>query len=163
MELLNEDGVDLDSLQRDIETLRRGFAGGKKLGIVIISEGASPYYDTEFVRRIMEAEARGAFEVRQTILGHLQRGGVPTAFDRIQGSRLGAHAARQIMEDIAEGRADVSVIGIEERGVVITSFQEASSIMDWACGRPREQSFMLWRRLADTLAKPGPGAALPLP
>jgi 6-phosphofructokinase 1 len=162
MELLNEDGITLNTLQRDIEILRRGFAGGKKLGIVIISEGASQYYDTEFVRRIMEAEANGAFEVRQTILGHLQRGGVPTAFDRVQGSRLGAHATRQIIEDITQGRADVSVIGIEQRGVMVTEFKEASTQMDWACGRPNEQSFMQWRKLADTLAKPGPGAALPL-
>jgi hypothetical protein len=103
MELLNEDGITLDSLRHDIETLRQGFAQGKKLGIVIISEGASPHYDTEFVRRIMEAESGGQFEVRQTILGHLQRGGAPTAFDRVQGSRLGAHAARQIMQDIESG------------------------------------------------------------
>ena len=109
----------------------------------------------------MEAEADGAFEVRQAILGHLQRGGVPTAFDRVQGSRLGAHATRQIMDDIAQGRGDVSVIGIEERGVVVTPFQAAAAKMDWSCGRPNEQSFMLWRKLADTLAKPGPGESMP--
>ena len=120
----------------------RGFAAGKKLGIVIMSEEASPYYDTDFVRRIMEAEADGAFDVRQSILGHLQRGGVPTAFDRIQGSRLGAHAARQIMADIAAGRADVSVIGILKRGVVVTPFEEAMETMDWQNERPKEQAFM---------------------
>ncbi len=157
MELLPEDGIHLDTLRRDIETLRRGFAGGKKLGIVIMSENASPYYDTDFVRRIMEAEAEGAFEVRQTILGHLQRGGVPTAFDRIQGSRLGAHAARQLMADIAAGRADVNVIGIQKRGVVVTPYEEAMEGFDWANERPKEQAFLQWRKLADTLAKPGPG------
>lgn len=157
MELLPEDGIHLDSLRRDIETLRRGFAGGKKLGIVIISENASPYYNTDFVRRIMEAEAEGAFEVRQTILGHLQRGGAPTAFDRIQGSRLGAHAARQLLADIAAGRADVNVIGIQKRGVVVTPYEEAMAGFDWENERPKEQAFLQWRKLADTLAKPGPG------
>lgn len=157
MELLPEDGIHLDTLRRDIETLRRGFAGGKKLGIVIMSEHASPYYDTDFVRRIMEAEAEGTFEVRQTILGHLQRGGVPTAFDRIQGSRLGAHAARQLLADIAAGRADVNVIGIQSRGVVVTPYEEAMAGFDWENERPKEQAFLRWRKLADTLAKPGPG------
>lgn len=157
MELLPEDGIHLDSLRRDIETLRRGFAGGKKLGIVIISENASRYYNTDFVRRIMEAEAEGAFEVRQTILGHLQRGGVPTAFDRIQGSRLGAHAARQLLTDIAAGRADVNVIGIQKRGVMVTPYEEAMAEFDWENERPKEQTFLQWRKLADTLAKPGPG------
>ena len=52
------------------------------------------------------------------------------------------------------------MIGIEQRGVVITPFQDAAAEMDWACGRPNEQSFMLWRKLADTLAKPGPGNTL---
>ncbi len=158
MELLNEDGITLDSLRHDIETLRQGFAQGKKLGIVIISEGASPHYDTEFVRRIMEAESDGQFEVRQTILGHLQRGGAPTAFDRVQGSRLGAHAARQIMQDIESGNTDINVIGIERRGVAITPYKEAMTEMDWICGRPKEQSFMNWRNLVDTLAKPDPVA-----
>lgn len=156
MELLPEDGIHLDTLRRDIETLRRGFAGGKKLGIVVMSEHASPYYDTDFVRRIMEAEAEGAFEVRQTILGHLQRGGVPTAFDRIQGSRLGAHAARQLLADIDAGCTDVNVIGIQRRGVMVTAYEDAMEGFDWGSERPKEQAFLQWRALADTLAKPGP-------
>ena len=56
----------------------------------------------------------------------------------------------------AAGRTDVSVIGILERGVVITPFSEAMEIMDWKNERPNEQAFMQWRRLADTLAKPEP-------
>ena len=159
MELLPEDGITLDALRRDIDILRRGFQAGKKLGIVIIAEEASPYYDTDFVRRIMEAEAAGAFDVRPSILGYLQRGGMPTPFDRIQGSRLGARAAQQIMADIAAGRTDVSVIGILERGVVITPFSEAMATMDWENERPKEQAFMKWRGLADTLAKPEPSGS----
>ena len=161
MELLPEDGITLETLQQDTHTLRAGFQRGKKLGIVVISENASRYYDTRFVRRVMEAEADAAFEVRECILGHLQRGGVPSAFDRIQGSRLGARAARQIMDDIAAGRTDANVVGILDRGVVVTPFDEAMAQMDWANGRPKEQTFLQWRRLADTLAKPGPGWASP--
>jgi 6-phosphofructokinase 1 len=159
MELLPEDNAAIETLLRDVETLREGFRKGKKLGIVVMSENAFPYYDTQFVRRVMEAEANGAFEVRECILGHLQRGGVPTAFDRIQGSRLGAHAARHIMADIAAGRADVNVIGILRRGVVVTPFEEALAQFDWENERPVEQAFLQWRNLADTLAKPGPQGA----
>ena len=112
MELLPEDGISLQDLMRDTEMLRRGFQSGKKLGIVIIAEETSPYYDTDFVRRVIDAESGGAFDVRECILGHLQRGGAPTAFDRIQGARLGARAAQQIMEDITAGRDHVTVIGL---------------------------------------------------
>ena len=157
MELLPEDNATLETLLRDTELLREGFRKGKKLGIVIMSENAFPYYDTEFVRRVMEAESNAAFEVRESILGHLQRGGVPTAFDRIQGSRLGAHAAKQIMSDIAEKRTGAQVVGIMRRGVVFTPFAEALAQMDWENWRPKEQPFLQWRGLADTLAKPGPG------
>ncbi len=157
MQLLSEDGINLHMLQEDIALLRHGFEGGKKLGIVIIAEQVSPYYDTDFVRRIMEAEAQGQFDVRQVILGHLQRGGVPTAFDRVQGSRLGAHAARRLMADIDAGKTDVCVVGLQRRGIEETGFDEAMAQMDWDHGRPREQAWMSWRDLAETLAKPGPG------
>jgi 6-phosphofructokinase 1 len=124
---------------------------------VVMSEGASQYYDANFVRRVMEAEGGGSFDVRTIILGHLQRGGVPTAFDRIQGTRLGYWAAKQIMEDMQAGRPDANVIGIRRRGAVVTPLGQAMAEMDWQTGRPREEPFMAWRNLADTLAKPGPG------
>lgn len=157
MQLLSEDGINLRMLQEDISLLRHGFEGGKKLGIVIIAEQVSPYYDTDFVRRIMEAEAQGQFDVRQVILGHLQRGGVPTAFDRVQGSRLGAYAAHHLMNDIDTGSTDVCVVGLLRRGIEATPFLDAMALMDWDHGRPQEQAWMAWRDLAQTLAKPGPG------
>jgi 6-phosphofructokinase 1 len=158
MEILPEDNPTIDTLQEDIALLREGFRKGKKLGIVIMSEHAFAYYDTEFVRRIMSAEADSAFEVRESILGHLQRGGVPHAFDRVQGSRLGAEAARQIMQDIAAKRADASVIGIQKRGVVVTPLEKAMAEIDWVEWRPIAQAWLDWRTLADTLAQPGPNS-----
>jgi 6-phosphofructokinase 1 len=157
MELLAEDNATLETLLRDVEQLREGFRRGKKLGIVVMSEDAFRYYDTDFVRRVMEAEADGAFEVRTAILGHLQRGGVPTAFDRMEGSRLGAHAARQIMADVAAGRTGANVIGIVDQEVVVTPFAEAMAQVDWENWRPKDQTWLTWRSLAHTLAKPGPG------
>jgi 6-phosphofructokinase 1 len=157
MEILPEDMVTLEVLLKDVKRLKAGFECGKKLGLIIMAEEASPHYDSNFVRRIMEAECEGAFDVRIAILGHMQRGGVPTAFDRIQGSRLGAWAARQIMADIAAGRTSANVIGILRRGVVITPLADAMALMDWTFERPLVASFLRWRSLADTLAKPGPG------
>ncbi len=65
MELLPEDGITLDdAAARHRASCAAASQAGKKLGIVIMSEEASPYYDTDFVRRIMDAEADGAFDVR---------------------------------------------------------------------------------------------------
>jgi 6-phosphofructokinase 1 len=157
MELLAEDDATVETLLRDVEQLREGFRRGKKLGIVVMSEDAFRYYDIDFVRRVMEAEADGAFEVRTAVLGHLQRGGVPSAFDRVEGSRLGAYAARQIMADIDDCKTEANVIGIIDQEVVITPFGEAMDQVDWVNWRPREQAWLKWHSLADTLARPGPG------
>jgi hypothetical protein len=75
----------------------------------------------------------------------------------VEGSRLGAYAAHQIMGDITAGRTDANVIGIVNQEVVVTPFIEAMAQVDWENWRPREQSWLEWRALADTLAKPGQG------
>ncbi len=61
------------------------------------------------------------------------------------------------MADIAAGRADVTVIGISQRGIVVTALTEAMAQMDWVNWRPKDQAWLEWRKLADTLARPGPG------
>ena len=53
--------------------------------------------------------------------------------------------------------ADVCVVGLQRRGVEATPFVDAMALMDWGHGRPKEQAWMAWRGLAETLAKPGPG------
>ena len=121
MELLNEDGITPDSLRHDIETLRQGFAQQETRHRS--SRGRRPTM-TQSSRCIMEAESGGQFEVRQTILGHLQRG----VRDRARpGARqpVGAHAAQQIMQDIESGNTDINVIGIERRSVAVTPYKEA--------------------------------------
>ena len=62
--------------------------------IAVIAEG-SPVKTIEFVDYLNNQKAVG-FEVRLTILGHIQRGGSPSAFDRVLGTRLGAFAVDMI-------------------------------------------------------------------
>lgn len=45
-----------------------------------------------------EIKARTGYDVRTTVLGHIQRGGTPTAYDRVLATRYGVHAARAIHE-----------------------------------------------------------------
>ena len=85
---LPEEGIKLSDLQQDVEVLCRGFQAGKKLGLVIRSEYANSVYTTQFICSLYEEEGRDTFDVRPAILGHLQQGGDPSAFDRIQATRL---------------------------------------------------------------------------
>ena len=63
------------------------------------------------------------FDVRVTILGHLQRGGMPTAFDRILASRLGVAA----IEALKEGQRNV-MIGVRNDQIVYVPFSKAIKI-----------------------------------
>ncbi|MGB9886625.1 MAG: 6-phosphofructokinase [Moorellales bacterium] len=76
-----------------VEQIRRGRRRGKLHSIVLVAEGAASA--VELGRQIAE---RTELETRVTILGHIQRGGSPTAFDRIAASRLGARAVELLLE-----------------------------------------------------------------
>jgi 6-phosphofructokinase 1 len=96
---------------RVVEKVRERESLGLRFSIVVVGEGARPIGGTESTveheghgkqarlggageRLAREIDAlRVGHEVRVTVLGHLQRGGSPTAFDRLLGTRLGAHAA----------------------------------------------------------------------
>src|SRR5690606_1955770 len=70
-----------------VEKLKRGQARGKLHSIIIVAEGVGSAF--EVARKI---EKLAETDTRVTVLGHLQRGGTPTAMDRILASRMGAEA-----------------------------------------------------------------------
>ena len=90
--------------------LRRRHSRGRYFSIVVVAEGATPREGTMEVvsgprdefgherlggigqRLEREIEERTGFETRTTVLGHIQRGGTPTAFDRVLATRLGIAA-----------------------------------------------------------------------
>jgi len=79
--------------------LRRRHERGRSFSIVVVSEGATPREGTmQTVRGAAtdafghEIEQRTGYETRVTILGHVQRGGTPTAFDRVLATRFGVAA-----------------------------------------------------------------------
>ena len=69
----------------------KAYERGKRHAVVVVAEGAA-YDAAALARYFREHDERLGFEVRTTILGHVQRGGVPTTADRLLGSRLGAAA-----------------------------------------------------------------------
>jgi 6-phosphofructokinase 1 len=77
------------------KALREGYLHGKTHAIVVVAEGAK-YNATLLAERLRAMTSVTGFEPRVTILGHIQRGGSPSAFDRILATRLGAAAVEQI-------------------------------------------------------------------
>ncbi len=158
---LNEEGVTLDDLRTDLQHLREGFLGGKRLGLVIRNELANSIYTTNFMASLLGEEGAELFEVRQAILGHLQQGGNPTPFDRIQASRLAARCTEWILEEAMGGRDGVVFIGAAGGATGMTSFEDFPRLIDAEHQRPREQWWMALRPIARILAQPGPSADVP--
>jgi 6-phosphofructokinase 1 len=74
------------------ERMKNNFTKGKRHSIIVVAEGAAKGEDVS--QKITELSG---IEARVTVLGHIQRGGTPTAVDRILASRLGDFAVRQLM------------------------------------------------------------------
>lgn len=90
--------------------LRRGLDRGKVHSIIVVAEGAVSGFEVA-----KDIERHMGLETRVTVLGHVQRGGAPTAFDRLIASRLGAKA----VDSLLAGGADL-VMGIKGDAVVST-------------------------------------------
>lgn len=110
--LIPEANYDLEDV---IAKLKRGHDRGKKHSIIVVAEGVGS--GVEFGQKIQEATQ---FETRVSVLGHIQRGGSPTAFDRVLASRLGARAVELLIEGKG-GRA----VGIQQNRLVDHDIIEA--------------------------------------
>ena len=113
--IIPEDRTDADQLEQFIS---RGFRKTKNSSIVIVSESQKNGGAMHYAERVKKEYPQ--YEVRVSILGHLQRGGSPSAFDRILASRLGVGAIQALLE----GQRNV-LIGIHNDDIVYIPFVEA--------------------------------------
>jgi 6-phosphofructokinase 1 len=153
---LNEEGVTLKELLADLEQLLIGFRQGKRLGLLIRNERANPVYTTAFISALFEEEGRYLFEVRQAILGHLQQGGDPSPFDRIQATRLAARCIEFLIARVSQVRTDAAFIGLQNGRVHIHNMEDFPHMVDRERLRPKDQWWMALRPIARILAQPGP-------
>jgi 6-phosphofructokinase 1 len=109
--LIPESPFDLDQV---LVKLRKGVERGKRHSIILVAEGVG--HGMEIGEKIA---AETGWEVRVTVLGHLQRGGSPTAFDRILASRMGAMAVDLLLE----GQTS-KVVGIRGTKLIATDIDE---------------------------------------
>lgn len=93
-------------LEEIVATIKSGFAHGKNQGLIVLAEGVMSA--PEFIEKIQEID--DSFNIRDVVLGHIQRGGQPSARDRVLGSRFGAKA----VELLEEGVSGVCVALIDE-------------------------------------------------
>jgi 6-phosphofructokinase 1 len=102
-------------------------------------------------------ESGGLFEARQAILGHLQQGGNPSPFDRIQATRLATRCVELVVQRALEGSSVASAIGLSGGQITVLDLEELPRLVDQEHQRPRTQWWMELRPIARILAQPGPG------
>ncbi len=151
---LHEEGVALHDLQADLGAMIAGFQRGRRLSLMIRNEYVNPLYTTGFMSALFEQEGGELFDVRQAILGHLQQGGNPSPFDRIQATRLTTRSVEFLTQAAEQGSAAGAFIGMQDGEVKIFSLEDMPRMIDAAHLRPKEQWWLDLRTIADTLAYP---------
>lgn len=103
------------------DTISKAYNKGKEHAIIVVAEGAK--YNAERLKEYFaEHKDRLGFSIRASILGHIQRGGRPTAYDRTLASRLGAGATAAL----ERGERGV-LIGMKKSELATTSLEEVCS------------------------------------
>ncbi|MEW5868301.1 MAG: 6-phosphofructokinase [Chloroflexota bacterium] len=153
---MDEEGVSLKDLQADVDHLNYGFSHGKRLGLMIRNEYANPVYNTAFMCALFEEEGQNLFDVRQSILGHLQQGGHPSPFDRIQATRLATRCIQYLIEQVEAQSLDCAFIGLQGREIKFHNLQDFDRMGDLVKQRPKQQWWMDLRPIARVLAQPCP-------
>jgi 6-phosphofructokinase 1 len=152
-----EEGVTLHDMQVDVANLNRAFDAGKRLGLILRAEYANAIYNTPFMCALFEEEGRDVFDVRPAILGHLQQGGDPSPFDRIQATRLSSPCLEYLINQCNKGDNNCAFIGQQKGQLNFHDMQDFERMIDAKHERPKEQWWLELKGIANLMAKLGPG------
>ncbi len=114
--LIPEEDLGLD---RMLESLKKSKRSGKSSSIVVVAEGDKSGKNVYELANYVE-ENLPEYEVRVSVLGHMQRGGSPTCFDRVLASRLGVKA----VELLIDGNSNL-MVGLKNNEVIATDLEKA--------------------------------------
>ncbi|WP_418513157.1 6-phosphofructokinase [Corallibacter sp.] len=114
--LIPEEDLGLDRL---LESLRRSKQSGKSSSIVVVAEGDKIGKNVFELKDYVD-ENMAEYETRVSVLGHMQRGGSPSCFDRVLASRMGVKA----VESLLEGKSNF-MVGLLNDKMVLTPLDQA--------------------------------------
>ncbi len=115
--LIPEELTDINKLATDLKEQNKG----KRGSLVIVAEGDDGGGAKEIMQKV-EPLLPG-YSLRTSVLGHIQRGGAPSSFDRLLATRMGAHAVDQLLK----GRSNI-VIGSRGDELVVSSIESAIKV-----------------------------------
>lgn len=114
--LIPEEDMGLDRL---LESLKRSKKSGKLSSIVMVAEGDKIGKNVFELAEYIE-ENLPKYEVRVSVLGHMQRGGSPTCFDRVLASRMGLKAVEALLDGVSR-----NMVGLADGKMILTPLEKA--------------------------------------
>lgn len=167
-----EEGIPLDQLEADINSLKEAFAVEKGLSksgkLVLKSTNASKVLTTQVIADIIKQEANGQFDAKTAIPGHVQQGGLPSPIDRTRAARFSIKAVQYIEEqfdsiapykyvidfpsDDKKVTSTAAVLGVKSSHLKFTSIRQLYDF-ETELGRrmPKKISWNKTRDVADQL------------
>jgi len=149
---LPETGITLTELETDIKALVDAFDSGRNFYLAVVGEGTSEHYTTEVLSKLYEAEGSGRFSVRESVVGHLQQGGTPSPFDRINATRLAWDAVGCVDRQLRDGKTECAAAHAGVEGL-FAPLRDVTDDMDWENMRPHTQWWRSLRKPFDILSR----------
>ena len=106
-------------LDRLLESLKRSKKSGKSSSIVIVAEGDKTGKNVFELKEYVEQNLP-IYDVRVSVLGHMQRGGAPSCYDRVLACRMGVKA----VESLLEGKTNL-MVGVQDNKLILTPIAKA--------------------------------------
>lgn len=170
-----EEGISLDMLNADVGHLKEVFRkdrGQSRAGrLILVNEKSSRVFSARLIADIIREEAHDRFESRDSIPGHVQQGGVPSAMDRCRAVRLAIKCIQHLEqygpkpqtnpEKINKDPLSASVIGIQGADVIFSPMETLEEKeTDWKNRRPIAAHWLEYKEVVDIL---GGRPAYPVP
>jgi 6-phosphofructokinase 1 len=146
---LNETGVTLAQIQRDLEWINQSFdEEDRDFFLVVRNENANANYTTDVLAHLLDESGQGRYDTRTMVIGHIQQGGTPTPLDRILATELTEFALRTVADEWAAGGCGYHCVGVDTERITVTDLGAAWQTIDPAHQRPAQQ---WWLGLADLI------------
>jgi len=139
-----EEGITLNQLQADIDHLKRSFAldrGENRMGKIFLrnEKASEKAYTTEIISNIIREEAKGRFEARTAVPGHVQQGGTrpfsdgidlgyPSPMDRVRATRFAVKCCQWLENSDIRHGCTSAVIGIRGSAIVFTDSEKLETM-----------------------------------
>lgn len=141
---LPEHDATLDEIASATSDMVKSFRDGRRLYLVLRNEAACGLYSTKLLADVFAQESHGLYDVRESVIGHVQQGGNPTAFDRLMATRLVTNAMQVLVDELVAGTARGHYVGLVNGEFRDSPLAHMNDELDLVNRRPRDQ---WWLRL----------------